>query len=673
MSLDLTYDEDLARVRISATGLPDVAEVRIERSTNEIYWETVRGALRLPVAAGTASVDDYEFAASAENHYRVMAIGDDGLYLPGQAGSYVSALDPTPIVAASDADPSESDPAIAPSVEAPTGGLLVCSWTSYSHPIPYVLPGTMTEVVQQTGTWSVNAVATETVPAGATGTRSAGTGSADAWSTASVLIPGTVTVEDAQWSHFNANNPDGDGPEITTAAAQPGWWAIALCVADFDDQDRLPGRPPGEGWRMLTASPVGSASRTVVWARRITDAGPVTAGFQTVGVDSYLTVLLLSGAEADGGFGLTDNLDVRVEADLAWRTPETKSLVGQWLLGGDQRSWRFAVTDGGRLRLYWSTTGADVASGASSVLVPITEGPLAVRATRNATTGELRFYTAEGIDGPWTQLGPAVTGSAGPMYPALSGVDIGAHNAGELATWAGSVTAVEVRSGINGPIVADPTFTGHPTGTTSFTDSQGVEWTVHGDAQILGSPIAEGSITPDLGKTVWLKSIRFPALNRPIHRVLAGAGQEIGRASRGTVHEIQGRSVPIASTDRRSSKTFTLTIQVADEQAAAELDLVLAASDTFFIQVPPELRPHMQGGYVYIGDTSQHRVADTIKWRFTLPCRVIAPPGPGVVGTTITWGTVLRIYGSWQALLESSPAWADLLDTVGGPDDLVVL
>lgn len=181
------------------------------------------------------------------------------------------------------------------------------------------------------------------------------------------------------------------------------------------------------------------------------------------------------------------------------------------------------------------------------------------------------------------------------------------------------------------------------------------------------------SITPSLAGRPWLKSIRHPFLNREIYRVLAGNGQNIGHASRGGDFEVQGRSVPISVTDVRSSEEFTITIQTADEEAARDLQLVLKSGDVFFLHVPPELLPHMTGGYVRIGNVSKYREADTLLWRFMLPCKVTAAPGAGIVGGTMTYGALLALYGSYQNVLAANSTYADLLALMASPDDLVVL
>lgn len=75
MSIILTYDDIFSRVHISVTGL-NVAtdEVKIERSTNQINWTTVRGGSALIPVSNAVSLDDYEFSANVPNYYRATAV-----------------------------------------------------------------------------------------------------------------------------------------------------------------------------------------------------------------------------------------------------------------------------------------------------------------------------------------------------------------------------------------------------------------------------------------------------------------------------------------------------------------------------------------------------------------------------------------------------------------------
>lgn len=474
MTISLSYSDDIGRVQVSITDLPfSSGSILVERSTNELFWQTVRGAAALPVSGGSASVDDFEFSADVENHYRVTPVDPvPGLHLPGTAGSY-------------------------------------------------------------------------------------------------------------------ASTPDHASLRITT--------------------------------------------------------------------------------------------DIRLMADVTpaeWGAGATQSLIGRYVTTGDQRSYRSVLLSDGHLGFTWSEAGVSATSATSDVAPPAGDGErLAVRAFMDvnwsATDWRVEFETAPTADGSWSQLDSDQDSPQTEIFAGGADLEVGSINEGDLQPFEGVVHACEVFDDDASTVVADPRFDEQAMGASSFDDSTGKTWTVHGDAYIAGTE--SSSITPVLGKTAWLKSIRHPFLNRPIHRVLAGGGQQIGRASRGAVFEVQGRSYPIAVTDVRSSREFTLTVQVEDETAARDMDLILASGDIFFIQVPPELTPHMAGGYVRIGDTVQHRVADTIMWRFTVPCRVVAPPGPGVVGGTMTYGALLNLYGGYQNVLAANSTYADLLALMASPDDLVVI
>lgn len=77
MTVTLTYDDVLGRVRIDADALGTASEeALVERSTDQITWTTVRGAGAVPVTAGVMdlTVDDYEFSPDVVNYYRVSGV-----------------------------------------------------------------------------------------------------------------------------------------------------------------------------------------------------------------------------------------------------------------------------------------------------------------------------------------------------------------------------------------------------------------------------------------------------------------------------------------------------------------------------------------------------------------------------------------------------------------------
>lgn len=86
MTLTATYNDDLARIQLVATGAPGTADYAVfERSTDQVTWTEVRGGQTVSLVSGGCTLDDYEFVPGVQNYYRVSYI-DDGL-LPSFIGA----------------------------------------------------------------------------------------------------------------------------------------------------------------------------------------------------------------------------------------------------------------------------------------------------------------------------------------------------------------------------------------------------------------------------------------------------------------------------------------------------------------------------------------------------------------------------------------------------------
>lgn len=179
------------------------------------------------------------------------------------------------------------------------------------------------------------------------------------------------------------------------------------------------------------------------------------------------------------------------------------------------------------------------------------------------------------------------------------------------------------------------------------------------------------SITPSLEGQVWLKSIKFSGLNRP---VTVTDFTDPARSSRDSLSDIVGRSTRHASHEVRGSPDFEIELMTTTADEAGKMDIILTASTMWFLHVPANCP--VPGGYLSIGDTQQNRrtrSARSPRRYFTLPCRVETPPAPGVTGTLLTADTVFRLYGSAEALFAAHSTGRSLLATIADPEDVVVI
>lgn len=170
----------------------------------------------------------------------------------------------------------------------------------------------------------------------------------------------------------------------------------------------------------------------------------------------------------------------------------------------------------GTLTFLYSSDGTNFLGATSSVAPTIANGAfLNIKVTRNATTGDVKFYTkaydptinprTQNIDPTgYVQLGSTQSTAAGGMFSSAVEVRIGAEIS--LATTATGLQAskylaVSIQNGIDTGIVADPDFSIQTPGDDSFTDAAGRVWTCDENAFVdsqLGGYDIEQDINVDL-------------------------------------------------------------------------------------------------------------------------------------------------------------------------------
>ncbi|MFI8278518.1 hypothetical protein ACIGBH_27330 [Streptomyces sp. NPDC085929] len=191
---------------------------------------------------------------------------------------------------------------------------------------------------------------------------------------------------------------------------------------------------------------------------------------------------------------ITGDIDVR--ADLrpdVWASNVTNSyweVMAKYATASNQRSWGLLVRDTGVIQFRWSADGTNVLLTESTVAVPFRGRQRgAIRATLDVNNGSggwtVTFYTAATMAGTWTQLGATVTGvGVTSIFNSTAPLQVGDISSIGFAHVGRRFYAAEVRNGIGGSPVANPTFTALSPGTTAWSDSAGRSWTLTGQAAI---------------------------------------------------------------------------------------------------------------------------------------------------------------------------------------------
>lgn len=179
---------------------------------------------------------------------------------------------------------------------------------------------------------------------------------------------------------------------------------------------------------------------------------------------------------------ITGDLDLRWEGEADWYATNPQMLIGKWDDSGLGRSYALRLAGGS---LFITITASGTIYFGSFVL-PALPRRAALRAVADLDSGggnhAWRFYWAETMDGPWTEIGevaaapalPSPNNSTGPLL--VSPQDRGFSP--QYRPVQGRCYRAEVRNGIDGTVVAAPDFRDLPAGTSSFVDSAGRTWTV---------------------------------------------------------------------------------------------------------------------------------------------------------------------------------------------------
>ncbi|WP_405543942.1 hypothetical protein OG478_22810 [Streptomyces phaeochromogenes] len=185
---------------------------------------------------------------------------------------------------------------------------------------------------------------------------------------------------------------------------------------------------------------------------------------------------------------ITGDLDIRSEVDVSWFAPTANQvLLAKWEPG--QRSYSLRVYDQ-MLTFNWSADGTT--NLFASRPLPALPSRAVVRATLDVDDGSgqfaVRLYWAETIDADeWTQIGADNTGPATAVHSGTAPLRVGGYDptvTPPRTPFTGKGYRFEVRSGIDGTVVASPDFEAQPIGTAGFTDSAGRVWSYSGNATV---------------------------------------------------------------------------------------------------------------------------------------------------------------------------------------------
>lgn len=185
---------------------------------------------------------------------------------------------------------------------------------------------------------------------------------------------------------------------------------------------------------------------------------------------------------------LAGDMDIRVEYTVTGSILTAQSLLAKWTPAA-QQSYRLALIPALALnQLITSSTGANSVVNQNND-AGAGRRYLAIRATLDADNGAAgrtaRFYTAANLDGPWVESAgsPVTTAGVTTVFNSTAVLRLGATGAGAEG-FGGIIHRAELRSSIDGTVVANPDLRNVAVGATSFVDAAGNTWNVGSAARV---------------------------------------------------------------------------------------------------------------------------------------------------------------------------------------------
>lgn len=306
-------------------------------------------------------------------------------------------------------------------------------------------------------------------------------------------------------------------------------------------------------------------------------------------------------------------------------------------------------------------SGADVIAQIA-VFRNVEHIPVTQAYQKNPSAANITYPGAAGFQGNWAitlYLGWRQSSWTVPGVTTITGATEIAEAVSTLGSGAGQVWDYLVQT------APAPVIRG------AFTVSSGSAAVSYGAVAILGTARyvmrTVSTVTPVQG-LVWLKFPTVPYLNRTVTLI---DWDEFSRASRANPYTVVGRVAAGAVTDYCSPRSVSISVWTTGDTDTASLDLVLSTGGVIFLHVPATCI--LQSLYATVGDYKYIRSAHrSHNHTYTIPLTEVLMPDVSISGNSVTWATLLTLYGTWQDVLNNNASWSAVLALQGQSADALI-